>query len=321
MSAPRERPATALTPEAMTLMDTYFSRVHGALLVAATGECRESVEDLREHVLEELEGSAGTVADVTRILADLGTPEALAAQCAAIADEEPAASDKRSLLSGRVLGIPYELRPPTAERVVLRWWDPLDRHVIVPRLFGIGWTVNFGALAVILGLVRPDDEDVPFGQVPARWLAASLVLPLLFAVGLAVLVALYQPGLPAQVATHYGPTGVPDGFSSKEVGLLLPAGMTVLGLALAASAWVRRRPPLSKVGAGALATMLAVVSLAIYAQSVATAHGATGMTILLTGVAGCFLLPFLLFVTLSRVGRAAEQRRDLEGTSMKGSAR
>jgi len=325
MSAPDQRRDRVLTPEATRLIDTYFSRVHGALLVTAAGECEEAVEDLRTHVLEELEGSAGTAADVTRILAELGAPEALAAQCSeASADGLPVRAnspEKGSVFAGRLFGVPYDVRPLTAERVASTWWDPMNTRVFVPRLWGLGWTVNFGAVAVRLGLVRPDDEDVPFAEVPGRWLLLAVAFPLTIAAALAVLVAFYQAGLPAQVATHYAPNGVPDGFSSKGVALLLPVGMTLLGFAMAAWAWVRNRPPLSRVATGALATMLAGISVGAYGQSVATSQGVEGLAILWTAIAGAFVLPFVLLVTLSRIGRAAEQRRDLEKTSKKGSAR
>jgi hypothetical protein len=41
-------------------------------------------------------------------------------------------------------GIPYDLRPPTLARVRERLWNPSDRRVVVPTVFGVGWTVNLG---------------------------------------------------------------------------------------------------------------------------------------------------------------------------------
>ncbi len=323
MIAPEREPeqATGLTPEAAALVETYFSRVHGALLVAAAGECEETVEDLRTHVLEELQGSAGTAADVTRVLSELGPPETLAAECAdATTTGRPVvleSAEDRSKLHGRVFGVPYELRPPTAARVVALWWNPLEPHVFVPTMFGLGWTINFGSIAVRLGIVRPDDEDVPFAAVPQRYVAIALVLPLLVAGVLGALIALYQAALPAQVVTHWGITGA-DQFGSKESALFFPVVMTLLGLALVAATWVRTRTPLLQVGAGALATWLGVISVADYAQRVATAQGATGTWILLPGIALSFLLTFALLVTLSRIGHAAEVRRDLDKGPRKG---
>lgn len=45
--------------------------------------------------------------------------------------------------------VPYELRVPTLERARERLWDPEAKHVVGPRVFGVGWSVNMGkALAV-----------------------------------------------------------------------------------------------------------------------------------------------------------------------------
>ena len=321
MNSSRERVETAWMPEASVLIEAYFSRVHGALFVAAAEECGEAVEDLRAYVLEALEGGPGTPADVTRVLAELGPPETLAARYADGATDEPSISRRtdRSRLAGSLFGMPYDLRIPTPARVATRWWDPSNPQVIVPRVFGVGWTVNYGALAVKFGLVRPDDEDVPFGQVPVRWLLLALAIPLILLAGFGLLVALFQSGLPAQVATHYGPGGVADGFSSKGTALVLPASMALFGFVMAVWAWIRNRPPLSKVAAGALSTMLTGVSAGVYGQSVAHAQGATGLTVLLPSLAGAIALPFVLLVVLSRVGRAEEQRHDLERTPKKGS--
>lgn len=56
---------------------------------------------------------------------------------------------------GSVLGVPYELRPPTLARARERLWSPDRPGVLVPTLFGAGWTVNAGRLVRLLGrLVR-----------------------------------------------------------------------------------------------------------------------------------------------------------------------
>jgi hypothetical protein len=321
MSAPRRRHERRLSQEAAARVDAYMSRVRDALRVNAPGECEETMEGLRAYLFDELAGGAGTPAEAARVLAELGPPEALAAQCAEAARDEPTASErreKRSLFSGRVLGIPYDLRPPTAERIASRWWDPLNPRIFVPRLFGAGWTVNFASVAVRLGLVRPDDEDVPFGLVPGRWLTAALALPLAVAAALAALIAVVQPALPASVPVSLSISGDAEGFASKGMALALPVCMTLLGLVLASWTWAKRRPPLPRVAAGALATMLATISIAAYGQQAAAAYGHAGIAILITGMIASLALPFALLVILSRVGRTAEQRRDLGRTGKEG---
>jgi hypothetical protein len=44
--------------------------------------------------------------------------------------------------NGRIYGVPYDFRVPTADRVRDRLWNPDDERIIVPHVFGIGWTVN-----------------------------------------------------------------------------------------------------------------------------------------------------------------------------------
>ena len=52
--------------------------------------------------------------------------------------------------AGEVAGlIPYDFRPPTFERARSRWWNRDDERLIVPQVFGIGWTVNIARLAGI----------------------------------------------------------------------------------------------------------------------------------------------------------------------------
>jgi len=55
---------------------------------------------------------------------------------------------------GRVLGVvPYDFRPPTPGRVRDEFWDPDSQRVLTPHAFGVGWGVNFGAIARKLDLV------------------------------------------------------------------------------------------------------------------------------------------------------------------------
>ena len=71
----------------------------------------------------------------------------IAALAAAVVKEMRTPPDERSW-HGTLLGIvPYDLRPPTPERVRTTFWDRFNPHVLVPTLFGVGWTVNLAALA------------------------------------------------------------------------------------------------------------------------------------------------------------------------------
>ncbi len=54
---------------------------------------------------------------------------------------------------GRVLGVPYEFRPPTPARIRQRLWNPDDERVVVPHIWGVGWTVNLYQLRRRVGLL------------------------------------------------------------------------------------------------------------------------------------------------------------------------
>ncbi len=51
---------------------------------------------------------------------------------------------------GRVAGVPYDFRPPTIDRFQKRLWAPDNAQVVVPQVFGVGWTVNLGRLVRML---------------------------------------------------------------------------------------------------------------------------------------------------------------------------
>ncbi len=54
--------------------------------------------------------------------------------------------------TGTVLGLPYDFRPPTAERLVREFWDPDNDALLTPHAFGVGYGVN---LARVVSRRRP----------------------------------------------------------------------------------------------------------------------------------------------------------------------
>ncbi|CAA9261535.1 MAG: hypothetical protein AVDCRST_MAG77-2700 [uncultured Chloroflexi bacterium] len=56
--------------------------------------------------------------------------------------------------TGTFLGIPYDFRRPTRARLRERLWNPTDRRLFTPKVFGAGLDVNFYELFRRLGLVR-----------------------------------------------------------------------------------------------------------------------------------------------------------------------
>jgi Family of unknown function (DUF5808) len=43
---------------------------------------------------------------------------------------------------GRVLGVPYDFRVPTAARIRQAYWNPEDPRLFTERVVGVGWAVN-----------------------------------------------------------------------------------------------------------------------------------------------------------------------------------
>ncbi|HLX49118.1 MAG TPA: DUF5808 domain-containing protein [Streptosporangiaceae bacterium] len=65
---------------------------------------------------------------------------------AAVAQELRKPAGEREWV-GKLGGVvPYDLRPPTLERVIAEWWSPEDPRILMPHSFGVGWGVNVGRL-------------------------------------------------------------------------------------------------------------------------------------------------------------------------------
>ena len=62
--------------------------------------------------------------------------------------------------SGTFMRVPYEFRPPTISRIRERLWNPEDKRIFTPHVFGVGWAVNFYQVADRLCLLtRPAEES------------------------------------------------------------------------------------------------------------------------------------------------------------------
>lgn len=64
----------------------------------------------------------------------------------AIVQELSKPSDEREW-HGKVADlVPYDFRKPTVERLRSTYWNP-EGSLVSGKVFGVGWAVNFGALA------------------------------------------------------------------------------------------------------------------------------------------------------------------------------
>ena len=48
--------------------------------------------------------------------------------------------------TGRFLGLPYDFRKPTWQKITTRVWNPSSDRIFAPHAFGWGYTLNLHAL-------------------------------------------------------------------------------------------------------------------------------------------------------------------------------
>lgn len=126
-----------LRAETRAVVEEYLELTEAGLCRVARDTAADVLEDVRGHVLEELSG-ASSLADARTALEVFGEPDEFAAAlCADIGGARDGVSpgSEAGARGGagpddaggrRLLGIPYELRVPTTERVRSRWWNPAD---------------------------------------------------------------------------------------------------------------------------------------------------------------------------------------------------
>jgi hypothetical protein len=76
---------------------------------------------------------------------------------AAVAKELDKPAEERDW-HGQVGRIPYDFRPPTADKLRRSAWDPDNPNLFVPHAFGVGWSINFARVAA---LIQPPSEVAP----------------------------------------------------------------------------------------------------------------------------------------------------------------
>lgn len=223
---------------------------------------------------------------------------------------------------GRILGVPYDFRGATTQRLSERIWNPADPRVFMPRLFGVGWTVNFGALAVKLGLLRPDDAgEEAYDRVPRAAVAGALAVPAVLAVAALVVVAVSWTALPAEVPVHWGTAGAPDDWAPKPVAFGGLLALTVLPVAVTYARILRRDATTrTRVLAASAVGLLAALGLGIVVLTIADAHGGASGLLVAPIILIAVVVAFLLLYVPMRLGMRAEWRESL-GREKKGGAR
>ena len=64
---------------------------------------------------------------------------------------------------GTIAGfIPYDFRLPTIDRLRDAFWNPYERRILTPQVFGIGWAINLYAIFENIGITRQDASEESF---------------------------------------------------------------------------------------------------------------------------------------------------------------
>lgn len=305
-----DRGTDASASDARHLVDEYLDALVRASRVLPRTEARDVVDEVHSH-LDDVLGAGATEAAVRSALEEMGDPVAYIAAIRGI-EQDPGGSTDDKDPQARVLGMPLDLRVPTAARVAARLWDPRDPRIIVPRIFGLGWTVNFGALAVRLHLIEPDAEDETFARVPAWVFTAACAVPVTLTLVFAALAVVLWRDLPGQLAVHWDAAGRADGTWPLASAFAMPFALAAGPTLWAVTSQMRHRSAANRGAVIAFASGFSALGLAVFAGGVAESRGVAGMPVVWVGLAAFVLLPLLEFVTFARVGRSAEQRADLK---------
>lgn len=227
-----------LSPAAQTVALRFID----AATAGAAGDVRAKLrEGLAEYLCERLDRDA--------------SPEAVEAAAAALGPvTDELAGDPEGLFER--LGTLPRLRD-LADRIAKSWWDPADDRLWVPRVIGIGWDLNLGALAVRLGLIEPDAEAVPFAATDERAFRLAAAVPGVLAAAVALHYAVRGRSLPPRLPSHWGIDGRPDRWIDKGQAAAIDLGIT--GAAAGVAAWTLsdRRPGPQRAGAVAGAAFAA----------------------------------------------------------------
>lgn len=277
-----------LSPEARAVVEEYLAAVAPTI----DADLREVVLcDLRAWLAEHLDADA-TPEQARAVVERAGG--AVAADAADSTDGAPG-------------------RDKFSERIVRTMWAPQDPRLFLPRVVGLGWDLNFGALAVRLGLIEPDAEDVPFASVPDSAFRTALALPAAFGVATVAHYAVRGPSLPARLPNHFDGAGRPDRWVSKGVAATTDVALAVLPTAWAAWSVQTRRPVAGRVAALALAASTGGAAAALTVSRSEAADGRAHRWVGPLTLAGVLVPLGGTLLGLARAGRRAELRRDLGG--------
>ncbi|PFG18369.1 hypothetical protein ATK74_2954 [Propionicimonas paludicola] len=263
-----------------------------ALVAPVAAEDRQAVrEALAAHFADHLDASARPD-DVAALAATLGEAEAA----------EP----------GR-FGVPLDLTPPTGEKMARVWWNPRDERLFVPRVFGLGWTLNFGAAAVKLGLIEPDAEDEPFESTPATAFRTAVLVPAALTAAVVAHYVVRGPGLPDRLPNQIDAAGRPSDWVPTPAAAALDIAVAAVPTAWAGWLVGSGKSGPRAAGAIAAATTAASISAWLTVWRTAATDGKARPWAGPLVLAAAWVPAGAVLFGLARAGRTAEQSRDLGG--------
>ncbi len=130
-----------------------------------------------------------------------------------------------------ILGIPVSFDGLSSMEARLRGFEPENPQLFVPRTFGAGWDLNIGAVAVRLGLIRPDDSLPDLAaHIPASTITTLRLAPVIGALTVAtagVCTALTHDRLPSNWSVTLSPTRWSTGPAAMATPVLISVGSGV----------------------------------------------------------------------------------------------
>lgn len=294
---------------AKAIIDAYLKRLDKALEGIPEPLAADIYKEIQAHIDDSIRAGGDDPQFVRAVLEDLGEPDEYVKGYTETG--RFTAKSNRTFKpkgTGTILGVPYDITKPTVSKLANRLWNPTDPRIFVPRVFGVGWDINFGAVAVKLGLLRPDDEsESPFSHVPKRPLIVSILIIVLFNIASIIIAALLYHRLPANVPTHYGFGGQPDRFRSPlAASVVLIGPQVVLTVVLLYAAFVKQASRFSQVVSVAVLFFVSIIGTGLYIDSAYYAlNGKIAFYPALPVIVGLAAM-FAILVFFSRLGLRTE---------------
>lgn len=162
----------------------------------------------------------------------------------------------------RVCGLPVSQLWRGDSDALSEGFEPENPSILVPKKYGLGWSLNLGALAVQAGWIRPDDslpdlaDHIP--RQVRQVIATAPIVGGILTLGLAGMVAKQE-----SVASKYSLWGRPLQTSSGAKAVAIP--LILQGIVGVAPRLAARRAPESQaaIAIGNQADLLGVQSLGI----------------------------------------------------------